>query len=642
MSSLIHSMIMGTPTSLRPLVSAPVLMTALLGAGYAFSSSYSHTAQALGLALLGATSALFWRQQRMARGEITRLREAESTWQTLMAGSKDAITMLTRRYDMLGRFMGWEVSQANAMAHTLFGAAPGALIGQTLLEILPLGVHDTFHYRIQMAHDSREPQVDEHTLHRPGSKDAPRWLHHQIIPIDEGMALITRDTTEVHENARALHERETFYRTLIDCLPMAVFARSARPENMGEYVVWNKAAAEVMHLPAEQVLGRTAKDLLAPEVAQRGDSQEQHVMREPRIHQFPNLPFPTPSGVRLVDMIKAPVFGVDGQLDHILSIAQDVTAQREAADQLRLASRVIDETGDAVVVSDAIDRVVMVNPAFLNMTGMSPTEIVGKSAELLGLPPLRESHLPGVIQALNEGQRWSGESRQICDDGRALDTWLSVSTLRNEMQKVTQHIRVFSDISILKAQQRELAEQARHDSLTGLPNRRAFAERLDQAMARARRHPQTLAVLFVDLDGFKAVNDRHGHAGGDMVLVEVARRLLDCVRLTDCVCRLAGDEFTVILEGAGHPGEVIRICRRILDRLNQPHDLMGHEAIVSPSIGAAVCESGETAHVLCERADTAMYAAKHAGKAGFVLSESASTQGTPQTEAVQMKRTGAI
>jgi diguanylate cyclase (GGDEF)-like protein/PAS domain S-box-containing protein len=331
------------------------------------------------------------------------------------------------------------------------------------------------------------------------------------------------------------------------------------------------------------------------------------------------------------------VYGVDGQLDHILSIAQDVTAQRQAADQLRMASRVIDETGDAVVVSDAVDRVVMVNPAFLNLTGMSPTEVVGKSAELLGLPPLRESHLPGIIPALNSGQRWSGESRQVCQNGRTLDTWLSVSTLRNELQRVTQHIRVFSDISILKAQQRELAEQARHDSLTGLPNRRAFGERLNQAMARARRNPQTLATLFIDLDGFKAVNDRYGHATGDELLVEVAKRLLDCVRLTDCVCRLAGDEFTVILEGAGHPDEVIRICKRILERLNQPHELMGDIVIVSPSIGAAVYESGETPDQMCQRADAAMYAAKRGGKANFVLSESPSIE-----ETVQMKRKGAI
>jgi diguanylate cyclase (GGDEF)-like protein len=195
-----------------------------------------------------------------------------------------------------------------------------------------------------------------------------------------------------------------------------------------------------------------------------------------------------------------------------------------------------------------------------------------------------------------------------------------VSTLRNEHKRVTQHIRVFSDISSLKAQQRELVEQARHDSLTGLPNRRAFGERLNQAMARARRNPQTLAVLFVDLDGFKAVNDQLGHAAGDKVLKEVARRLLDAVRLTDCVCRLAGDEFTVILEGAGPPGEVRRICQRVLERLSRPHDLGGEAWSVTPSIGAAVYEEGESPEQTCERADAAMYTAKRAGKARFVLS----------------------
>jgi diguanylate cyclase (GGDEF)-like protein/PAS domain S-box-containing protein len=637
MSSIVQTMTMGTPTSHRPAVAAPVLSAASLGVGFALSSSHSSTAQALGLILMGATSAFFWRSHRRAQGEIARLQAAESTWRTLMAGSQDAITVLTQRHDMLGRFMGWEVSQANAQAHQLFGASHGTLVGQTLLEMLPNGMPATFHHRLQTAHDSREPQMDEHALYRAGAGEPPKWLQHQIIPIDGGIALITRDTTEVHENARALHERETFYRTLIDCLPMAVFARSTRPESMGQYVVWNKAAAEVMHRTADQVLGHTASELMPPEVAQRGDAQEHAVLRDPRIHQFPNLTFPTPTGERVVDMIKAPVYGVDGQLDHILSIAQDVTAQRQAADQLRMASRVIDETGDAVVVSDAVDRVVMVNPAFLNLTGMSPTEVVGKSAELLGLPPLRESHLPGIIPALSSGQRWSGESRQVCQNGRTLDTWLSVSTLRNELQRVTQHIRVFSDISILKAQQRELAEQARHDSLTGLPNRRAFGERLNQAMARARRNPQTLATLFIDLDGFKAVNDRYGHATGDELLVEVAKRLLDCVRLTDCVCRLAGDEFTVILEGAGHPDEVIRICKRILERLNQPHELMGDIVIVSPSIGAAVYESGETPDQMCQRADAAMYAAKRGGKANFVLSESPSIE-----ETVQMKRKGAI
>ena len=284
-----------------------------------------------------------------------------------------------------------------------------------------------------------------------------------------------------------------------------------------------------------------------------------------------------------------------------------------------LSSQVLQACGGAVVVSDGLDRIVMVNPAFLAMTGLSPSEVVGHSAELLGMAPLRDSHLNGVRASLEAGLRWSGESTQTCADGQQIDTCLAVTALRNEAGQITQHIRTFNDITALKQQQRVLAEQARHDSLTGLPNRRAFGERLQQAMSRARRQPQTLAVLYVDLDGFKSVNDLHGHAVGDQLLVEVGRRLDACVRLTDCVCRLSGDEFTVILEGAGHPDEVQRIGNRILERLSLPHQLDGQAVVVTPSIGGTLFIVGDNASTLCQRADETMYEAKRAGKARFIL-----------------------
>jgi diguanylate cyclase (GGDEF)-like protein/PAS domain S-box-containing protein len=624
MSTFIHSMIMGTPTiHRRPTVAAQLLPIALLGLGVVLSSSHNDSWRAGGLLLLSAGAALLLYRDHHLRTALGTARSAQQAWQALVAHSPDAITLLTPQRDLLGQLKGHAVTQANAPAQALFAQADGAPVqGQLLTKLLPPEQHPRFHQQWQCADETRQPQLDEHAL--PGGKQhTPKWLQHQIIALDGAMLLVSRDTTEAHQNMKAAREQATFFRTLVDCLPMPVYARSTRPSTAGEYVVWNKASADVMQLAPEHVLGRKANELLPPEITRRGDEQDLCVLREPRIHHFPNLVYETPVGERIVDLIKVPVYGDDGQVDHILAIARDITDQRHAAEQLKLASRVIEETGDAVVVTDAVDRVVMVNPAYLHITGMSPTEVVGQSAELLGLPPLRESHLPGVTHALKLGQRWSGESRQTCQDGRTLDTWLSVSTLRNEQQKVTQHIRIFSDISVLKAHQRELVEQARHDSLTGLPNRRAFGERLTQAMARARRQPQTLAVLFIDLDGFKGVNDRFGHAGGDKLLAEVAQRLLQCVRLTDCVCRLAGDEFTVILEGAGNPGELINICQRIVDRLCVPHDMGEASVVVSPSIGAAVFQTGDTVDGLCHRADAAMYSAKHAGKACFVLAQPA-------------------
>ena len=139
-------------------------------------------------------------------------------------------------------------------------------------------------------------------------------------------------------------------------------------------------------------------------------------------------------------------------------------------------------------------------------------------------------------------------------------------------------------------------------------------------------------MLYVDLDGFKLVNDRHGHAAGDQVLVEVGRRLDACVRLTDCVCRLSGDEFTVILEGAGHPDEVQRIGNRILERLSLPHPLDGQAVVVTPSIGGTLFIVGDNASTLCQRADETMYEAKRSGKGRFILN-------LPQTEMKQEQGT---
>lgn len=638
--SIITSMRMGTPT--RPL-SAPAssgrfwLAAPWIGLvlGLALTSSHHLTWQWVGASLSIASAWIGWRGSSRSSQHPAQGAEGldHAVWHALLEGSPDAIMVLTPRHDPMGRFMGHTVTQANAPAQALFQPSGPSLVGQRLQDVLPVGVPESFHARLHAAWEGRQTQLDEHVLHPDASaedRDAPaRWLLHQMIPLPCGVVLISRDTSDMHHSIDALHQQESFYRCLVDHLPMAVFARSTRAHNAGRYVVWNRQAAQIMQLSAEQVLGKHPEDILTPDMAERAHAMEQAIIRQPRVHLTPNLIYQTPQGPRVVDLIKAPVYGVDGKLDHILSIAQDVTAQRQTAEQLRLASRVMDETGDAVLVTDAMDRVVMANPAFLRMSGLRQHEVIGHDAELLGLQPLRETHLIGIQETLSGGPRWTGESPLVGPDGRLLDTWLSVSVLRNDAHDITQHIRVFNDISHLKAQQRELTEQARRDSLTGLPNRREFGERLQQAMARARRHPQTLALMYVDLDGFKAINDQLGHATGDRLLVEVARRMEECVRTTDCVCRLSGDEFTVILEGAGHPDEVGRIAQRIIDRLAQPCQIDEHTVQARASLGAAVFVHEEDMDTLCQRADTAMYAAKHAGKGRFVL-DTAAGHGMPE------------
>lgn len=594
------------------------LATTLLGLSAAvvsvvFVSSLDHLSAVsvhvcYGLLLLLGAGLSSWHRVRLARRHSEAQTDAARA-DVLLGGLSEAVVVLSFCAEPHSK--GLQVRYVNRAARSVYGDAGGGLDS-----LCPRAAWPALHEAVTQARSSGQPQRAED--HSPavngGQHQGARWWLHQVIPLPDGVAICSQETTAAHQNLQALRDREAFYRTLVDSLPLGVFARSSRPRTAGQYVVWNQAAADVMQLPADMVLGRTASELMPAEIVRQADTLDMAVIREPRVHRFSGLILATPAGERVVDMVKCPVYGRDGEIDHILSIAQDVTAQRHAEAQLRLAARVLEETGDAVVVSDAVDRIVTVNPAFLNLTGLKESEVLGRSAELVGLPPLRESHLPHITTTLASGQRWHGESRQVCHDGRSLDIWLSVSTLRNEANRITQHIRLFSDISVLKAQQRELVEQARHDSLTGLPNRRAFGERLRQAMARTQRRPQALAVLFVDLDGFKAVNDRHGHAAGDQILIEVAHRLLECVRTTDTVCRLAGDEFTVILEGAGLPEDVTRVGERMIERLSQPHTVGDDCVVCTPSIGAAFQHASDSPDSVCQRADEAMYQAKRAGK----------------------------
>ncbi|HRH27558.1 MAG TPA: sensor domain-containing diguanylate cyclase [Aquabacterium sp.] len=284
-----------------------------------------------------------------------------------------------------------------------------------------------------------------------------------------------------------------------------------------------------------------------------------------------------------------------------------------------LLQSAFDHSASPMVITDALDRIVMANTAFTQAVGLDTKALLGKSAELQGMAPLRSSHLPGIDQSLKEGRRWSGESAVCGHDGQVHEWWLVVSALRDERGRLTHHCRVFQDVEPLKAQLRQMSEQARHDALTELPNRRAFSEHLFQAMARTRRYPKTLALMSVDLDGFKAVNDTFGHDVGDLLLKQTARRLMACVRTTDVVCRLGGDEFMVILEGAGMPDEVNRIGQRILTCLSESYTLNGHHIKATPSIGGVVHHVDESEQDLLRRADAAMYAAKHAGKSRMVL-----------------------
>lgn len=562
--------------------------------------------------LLALGSWVLLQQLRRVEASKKAQQQAESHLRAALEGSLDAISIMLAQRGAKGQLLDFLITDANSRAAEMVGLPLEQMLGRRLGEVFPAmrssRVMDTFAQVI----DSREAHTSE--LQATLGVMKGRWLHQQVVAVGDGVALISRDITDRKLSERALDENRRFLQNLLDFLPLPVYAKSMRPGALGTYEFWNHAAERSFHMPAAEVVGRTVRDLYAPADAQRFDDQDLQVLRDGKPRRFPGQIFDGPEGRRIFDTFKAPVLGADGEMDHLLVIAEDVTERRAYAERLALASKVIAETADAVVVTDAEDRIIDVNRAFSAMTGRTLAQVEHRPAVEAGLPPVPDfARLTGVAEA----QRWVGEAQLALAEGQHLDIWLSTSRLVGEDGRATHHARVFSDISILKGHEKALQQMARRDSLTGLPNRRHFDERLAESLRRHARSGPAVTLMFIDLDGFKQVNDELGHEAGDQLLIEVARRLNACVRGTDLVFRLGGDEFTVLLEEAGDRTAVQTLCERIVASLSQVHLLGGHAAIATPSIGVADAIIGESADALCRRADQAMYEAKRGGKGTY-------------------------
>ena len=294
----------------------------------------------------------------------------------------------------------------------------------------------------------------------------------------------------------------------------------------------------------------------------------------------------------------------------------DISERHEREESLRLAATVSLTMDEAVVVTNTDNMIISVNPAFTVITGYEASEVVGKNPRLLSSGAHTKSFYRQMWEQLGAVGSWHGEIRNRRKSGELYTEWLSIKQVRNEDGRTTHYVGVSSDISERKADQERLQQLAHFDVLTGLPNRTLFSDRLHQALARARRDSVRMALMFIDLDKFKPVNDTLGHHVGDLLLKEVANRLLACVRReSDTVGRIGGDEFVVMLSEIQVPQDAQTIAQSILHTLRQTFQVAGHMIEISSSIGIAIFpEHGEDESTLLKSADTAMYLAKDGGR----------------------------
>ena len=291
---------------------------------------------------------------------------------------------------------------------------------------------------------------------------------------------------------------------------------------------------------------------------------------------------------------------------------------RDLLRQQRLSQIVFENALEGITVTDAKSRIQMVNKAFTDTTGYSLEEVKGETPAILKSGKMPEDFYYEFWTTLRDKGEWRGEIWNKRKNGTIYPEWLNVSAVRGSKGDVEHYIAIFSDITERKQREELIVFQAFHDALTGLPNRTLFRDRLEQTLALARRHKyRTPAVMFLDLDRFKLINDTLGHDAGDELLKEVATRLRQCVRESDTVARMGGDEFTILLPEVASIDDARAVAEKILDSMRQTVTLAGKEVSVTTSIGVSMFpRDGRDPDTLMKHADTAMYHVKGSGRAG--------------------------
>jgi diguanylate cyclase (GGDEF)-like protein/PAS domain S-box-containing protein len=304
----------------------------------------------------------------------------------------------------------------------------------------------------------------------------------------------------------------------------------------------------------------------------------------------------------------------------LIGLSVDVTTRRQAEHRVKLLAAVFENAREGITLTNVEGNIVDVNPRFCEITGYSRDEVIGKNPRFLSSGRHDASFYSAMWHALKNGGHWQGEIWNRRKNGETYPELLSISLLKGVDTPEDYYLAVFTDISDLKAHQDRLEHLAHFDALTHLPNRVLLADRLQIAMSQARRSERILAVCFLDLDGFKPINDQHGHQFGDRLLVEVAKRLSQSLRGGDSVARLGGDEFVLLLNNVESSSESDGIINRLLHTIAEPIVIGNEVAKISASVGVTLYpEDDSDADTLLRHADQALYAAKDAGRNRFHL-----------------------
>lgn len=499
-------------------------------------------------------------------------------------------------------------------------ANPAEIIGKNDFD-LPWGKAEAAAYRAAdqevIEKNIYKTHITETQLQVDGSTI---WVDTSKVPLKDpngnvlGVLGTSLNITERKIAEEKLATREAYLTSIIENQPGLVWLK----DTQGRYLITNTSFTQLCGQASAQVVGKTDFDFWPYELAEKYREGDICVMQKGQslVLQEQVIKNGIP---QWFETFKSPVRNQHGEIIGSTGIAHDISARMAIEEQLREAAAVMENTHEGVVITDTTPKILAVNAAYSAITGYSAEEVIGKNPNVVKSG--RQSHAfnEAMWHSLLTLGYWQGEVWNRRKDGSVYPQLLTISTIYDENHAPIRYVGVFADISELKENEAQLEFIAHHDPLTQLPNRALVESRLEQEIEQAHRHAQQLAVLFVDLDRFKAVNDSYGHLVGDELLCEVSSRLNMRLREGDTLGRLGGDEFILLITNLTDAHDAAVVARDFITALNDPFKMSnGNEVFIGGSIGISLFpQDGATKSDLMKNADAAMYLAKESGRNQF-------------------------
>ncbi len=734
---------------LRWSILLPAFIVSAAGAPWILATAYRHVPhpwpEAIASLCMLVLAALIVIQGNRLRKSKAAARNAQAVLRAVAKGSLDAFYILNSHRGPDHRIADFVYIDLNDRGAQLIGKLRTEILGAKLCELLPVLRTDGLFDKYVKAVESGESLEEEFQIDAPNIQ--ARWLHHQIIPMDDGIVITTRDISARKHAEMETRSNRAFLQSLIDHLPLLIYAKNLRADNSGRIIVWNKAAEAVTGYPEQDVIGKTNREAFPPNMAEMYDEVDRKILADPMVVDYPEVPFRrSDGGLRFMHIISVPLLGDDNRPEYVLGIAEDITGRRGQELALRTKQAELAAANDASPLglfrTNPQGGCTYVNRTYEEMSGMARDQALGNGWVQAIHPEDRVKVFQGWGQSSRTHTPYQGTYRFRHPDGRIV--WVSVKTApiivdgriegyagsvdditarreaeqalsdseqrlrtiadtlpalvayidaderyrfnniayervfgvsRNDIrdktvrefageeeyrfikpyieqvlqgaavtfeqeaqqdsiyrcneatyipqfadgsrQVVGFHVMV-QDITAKKREERRLLQLTQIDSLTGLVNRAGFEQKLADAMAHSQTSGALIAVMYLDIDHFKSINDTHGHHAGDLLLKAFGSRLSLMLRSADTIARLGGDEFTIIMQELGRMDDAEAIAAKIVHAIQSPFFLEEISVSITVSLGLAFYQSGTgDPKALIRQADEMLYLAKEAGRNAY-------------------------